>query len=258
MTATTSLAEVQARIQAGILDLDDAALAEIVDSPREKRDVLFGVYRNAYRQRLVEVLGVDYEQVHAYLGDEQFEALAQAYIAANPSSYRSARDFGGKMPEFCAAIAPWSERPEIAEIAALERALNDAFDGADAVPMGKAELLGIAPDDWSRIVVEPHPTARRLDFSTNAFDIWTALKNESAPPAASPQTAPDPILVWRKELMPMARRISTDEAMMWDEAAAGVPFGVLCEMMATMFDAAEAPGRAANHLLVWIEAGLLV
>ena len=258
MTTATKLDEVQARIQAGILDLDDGALDEIVDSPRENRAVLFGVYRNAYRLRLIEVLGIDYEQLHGYLGDDQFDALARAYIAANPSSYRSARDFGCRMPEFCAATAPWSERPEIAEIAALERALNDAFDGSDAAPMRQAVLLEIAPQDWGRIVVEPHPTARRLDFSTNAFDIWSALKAEAAPPAAVALDGVEPVLVWRKDLMPMARKLSADEAMMWDEARTGVPFGVLCEMMATMFDAAEAPGRAANHLLVWIEAGLLV
>ncbi len=46
---------------------DDTILSEIKDSPKEKRKVLFGVYRNAYVARLAEVLADDYEQVHAYL-----------------------------------------------------------------------------------------------------------------------------------------------------------------------------------------------
>ena len=42
------------------------------DSVKEQRKVLFGVYRNAYVARLAEILGEDYEQVHAYLGDRSF------------------------------------------------------------------------------------------------------------------------------------------------------------------------------------------
>lgn len=65
----SSLKELQESFQRGILAGDDTVLAEIKDSPKEERKVLFGVYRNAYVARLAEVLADDYEQVHAYLGD---------------------------------------------------------------------------------------------------------------------------------------------------------------------------------------------
>jgi hypothetical protein len=47
----SSLKELQESFQRGILAGDDAILSEIKDSPKEKRKVLFGVYRNAYVQR---------------------------------------------------------------------------------------------------------------------------------------------------------------------------------------------------------------
>ena len=42
-----------------------------------------------------------------------------------------------------------------------------------------------------------------------------------------------PSLVWRQEFTARFRPLSTEEEMMWDEAAKGVRFGVLCEMVST-------------------------
>jgi hypothetical protein len=53
IAAAPSLAMLQARFQSGLLDGDDRVLAEILDSPREARETLFDVYRNAYVARLV-------------------------------------------------------------------------------------------------------------------------------------------------------------------------------------------------------------
>jgi len=64
---------------------DDKVLGEILDSPKEKRDILFGVYRHAYVSRLVETLRNDHEHLHGYLGDEMFDAMGVAYVAAKPS-----------------------------------------------------------------------------------------------------------------------------------------------------------------------------
>ena len=95
-----SLKELQDSFQRGILAGDDAILGEVNDSDKEQRKVLFGVYRNAYVARLAEILHDDYEQLHAYLGDQAFAKLVKAYIAANPSDQRSARWFGRHLPAF--------------------------------------------------------------------------------------------------------------------------------------------------------------
>ena len=177
----------------GILAGDDAILGEINDSAREQRTVLFGVYRNAYVARLAEILGDDYEQVHAYLGDAGFAKLVKAYIAANPSDQRSARWFGRHLPAFAHTAVPFADHREVGEIASLEKALDDAFDGPDAEPLSLSDLATIPPEDWPRLTFEPHPTAIRLTFDTNAAAIWSALKAETAPPsspAASPNRKP--------------------------------------------------------------------
>src|SRR3990170_3554472 len=157
-----SLRELQESFQRGILAGDDAILTEVKDSAKEQRRVLFGVYRNAYVARLAQIVGEDYEQLHAYLGDEAFARLVKAYIAANPADRRSARWFGRHLPAFVRKNETYAKHREIAEIAELEKALADAFDGPDAEPLGIEALAALAPEAWPGLVFDPHPTAIRL------------------------------------------------------------------------------------------------
>ena len=253
----TSLKALQESFQRGILAGDDAILSEVKDSAKERRNALFGVYRNAYVLRLAEVLGEDYEHLHAYLGDSRFARLAKSYIAAHPSDRPSVRDFGRHVPNFLKQDAGFAKHPELAEMASLEKALADAFDGPDAEPLGLAELALIAPEDWPRLVFKPHPTACGLVFRTNAADIWSALRDENAPPKAHVLPEPQAILIWRYDLMARFRPLGPEEAMMWDEAASGTRFGVLCEMVATFAGEEGAELRAATYLKDWVDMGTL-
>ena len=249
----SSLKELQEGFQRGILAGDDTILAEIKDSAKEGRRALFGVYRHAYVARLAEVLADDYEQLHAYLGDSGFAKLAKSYIAAYPSDRKSARDFGRHVPAFLASDTGFAKHPELAEIAALEKALADAFDGPDAEPLKLARLAEIAPDLWTKLAFVPHPTATRLNFATNAADIWSALREETAPPPVRVLPEPQAILVWRQDVTARFRPLGPEEAMMWDEAAARTRFGVLCEMVATYGGEDGADLRAATYLRDWVD-----
>ena len=82
---TGDFARQQDDFQRGILAGDDKVLGEILDSPQEKRETLFGVYRYAYGSRLVDALRNDHELLHAYLGDEMFDEMGHAYVKAKPS-----------------------------------------------------------------------------------------------------------------------------------------------------------------------------
>jgi Putative DNA-binding domain len=252
-----SLRELQESFQRGILAGDDAILGEVKDSAKENRKVLFGVYRHAYVARLAEILGEDYEQVHAYLGDEGFAQLVKAYIAANPSDQRSARWFGRHLATFIQDSEAYASHPEIAELAGLEKALADAFDGPDAEPLRIDALAALAPEAWPNLVLQPHPTAIRLIFKTNAADLWCALKEEAAPPKPKVLPEPQAILVWRQDFMARFRPLDPEEDMMWIEAAKGVRFGVLCEMVAAFAGEDGAELRAATYLKGWVDTGML-
>lgn len=253
----SGFARQQAEFQRGILDGDEKVLAEILDSPREKRDVLFGVYRHAYGSRLVEAMRNDHELLHLYLGDEMFDEMGHAYVKARPSRHPNLRWFSQGLPAFLKSTAPYAGHPELADLAALEKALNDAFDAADGKVVELNEMAGFAPEAWSGLRFRPHPSTSRLNLATNAAAIWLALKNDETPPDATGLEQPAHLLIWRQDVTPMFRELPAEEAMMWDEAANGIPFGVLCEMLATYDDPERAAGRGAGHLHGWITAGLL-
>lgn len=252
-----SLASLQDRFQRGLLEGDDSPLGDLADSAKTTRDILFGVYRHAYSARLVEIVQTDFEKLHAWIGDEAFETLAMAYVASNPSHHANARWYSRNLPDFLTAAAPFRDMPALADIARLERALGDAFDAADAPVLRLEALASIAPDRWSSLRFFAHPSARRIDLRSNAAEIWIALKEECDTPTAASTDSPVRLLVWRHNLLPKFREVLDEEAMMWDEAAVGVPFGVLCEMLSFRSDPDTAPLRAATLLQGWIADGLV-
>ena len=252
----SDFARQQAEFQRGILTGDETVLAEILDSPQEKREVLFGVYKYAYGSRLVEALRNDHKLLHLYVGDEMFDEIGHAYVAANPSQNPNLRWFSQGLPDFLKS-GPYAEYPILADLAALEKVLNDAFDAKDAPVVELADMAGFAPEIWDSLKFEAHPSVFRLDFATNVAAVWLSLKNEEMPPDAALLEEPGHILVWRQDVTPMFREISVEEAMMWDEATGGIPFGVLCSMLATYSDPDGAAARGAGYLHGWITAGLL-
>jgi hypothetical protein len=253
----SDFARQQAEFQRGILSGDDTVLSEILDSPREKREALFGVYRYAYGSRLLEAMRHDHELLHLYLGDEMFDEMGYAYVKAHPSEHPNLRWFSKSLPDFLKSNAPYADHPVLSDLAALEKALNDAFDAAEGAVVELADMAGFAPEAWSELVFRAHPSAFRLNLATNAAAIWLALKHDGTPPDATALEQPARLLIWRQDVTPMFRELPAEEAMMWDEATNGISFGVLCEMLATYDDPDGAAGRGAGYLHGWITAGLL-
>ena len=189
---------------------DDGILNSLLDNSRTNRGVLFGVYRNAYVSRLVEVVRNDHKLLHLYLGDEAFATMAQGYIAARPSRNQNARWFSYGLPEFLTEME--AEHPEVAELAGLERMVNDAFDAAEAPVLTIADLAAIPPDEWANLKLEPHPSCRRLDLLTNAYAIWAALKDDATPTAAARLAEAERVVAWRRDVSAYHRGSGGDPA----------------------------------------------
>jgi Putative DNA-binding domain len=253
----SDFARQQGEFQRAILTGDDSVLTEILDSPTEKRDVLFRVYKHAYGSRLVEAMRNDYKLLHLYLGDEMFDNMGYAYVDANPSQHPNLRWFSQALPDFLKSTEPYSKYRDLSDLAALEKALNDAFDAEDAPVVTLEDMAGFAPEVWNDLKFEPHPSVIRLDLATNAAAMWLALKDEVDPPDRVMLEEPNRVLVWREDVTPKFRELNAEESMMWGEAVSGIPFGVLCTMLATFDDPDSAAARGAGYLHGWITTGLL-
>ncbi len=249
------LAATEAHFLDNVLNGDTAIESQIEGDSAEFRSTRLGIYRNAYRLRLIEVLGTDYEVLHAYLGDDLFDALAGDYIAAHPSTFRNVRWFGGKLAEFLRSTPRYAEHPELAELAQFEWSLGQAFDSPDEDAVRFEEVAAVTPEAWAELRFKPHPALRLLELRTNAVTIWKAIDNDDS--SFKPETLPEPVTwaVWRKQHSPFFRSLEADEAWALEAMISQASFGEICAGLCERVAEEEAAARAAGMLRGWVEAG---
>ena len=254
MKTSTSLATTESCFQDYVLGSASAIDQLVVGGSSQFRDSRLGIYRDAYRLRLIEVLGNDFEILRSYVGDQMFDALARAYISAHPSTFRNVRWFGGKLAQFLRATAPYSGHPEVAELAQFEWSLGEAFDAQDIEAVRFEDLVSIAPEDWANLRFQAHPALRVLVSRTNAVAIWKSLKESDS--ALAIELSPQPVtwVVWRKQHSPFFRSLEADEAWALQAMMSGARFGEICTGVCG-WAADEAAARAAGMLRTWVEAG---
>ena len=189
---------------------NSAAIDREIAGEPDFRQVRLGIYYDAYRLRLTEVLARDYEALSACLGAEAFARLARKYLGAHPSTFRNVRWFGGKLADFLAADADYSHQPVLAELARLEWVMGLAFDAPDDVTLHFEDLAAVAPEAWPDLHFEIHPSVHLLELRSNAVAIWHAVKDETGEEIA-PKYADDPtcFVVWRKDLASYFRSACT-------------------------------------------------
>lgn len=251
------LAQTQDKFQRALMEGDLAVLDDILDSSKEGRKTLFGVYAHAYRGRLVDVLKSNYEHTAALIGDDEMARLGRAYVDAHPSRNANARYFGDQWPAFLVGQFTGVTGRAVSQLAELERALNDVFDAPDAIALVLGDLAALTPEDWPGVEFSALASNQRLNLDTNASSLWRALNSGETPPAAASLDEPERLIVFRHEGSGHFREMSYEEAMMWDQMVKGLNFGGLCEMVAMQGGDDGAAARAAGYLQGWIAAGML-
>lgn len=227
-----------------------------------------GVYHGAYRARLLETLRDTYGHTLRLLGDDAFDALALAYIAQSPSTHRNLRWYGETWPDFLADTRPdangagdpgvaSAQRQDLAELARLDWALREAFDGPDDAVLGLRDLQLLAPDAWAVVRLRPHATVRCLAMCHNTLQRWHALDDERPVPDAEPLPEPGWVLVWRRDDRPHFRSMAAPEAWAVQQLLAGQPWAALCEGLAEVWPDQDATTLAAQCLRRWVDEGVL-
>jgi hypothetical protein len=252
------LRELQVDMQRHLLGEESGVTAAIVDSPPLPAADRLAIYRNAYQVRLVDALHETYPVLHGLLGDEAWVELGYAYVAAHPSVFRSIRWYGRELADFVAACAPYNEAPILSEVALLEWTLAEVFDAADAPSLPRSALAAVEPSAWGSVVLEFHPSLRRLAFSWNTAAVWKAMNQDETPPR--PEMAPGPIpwLLWREDLQNYFRSMNPVESAALDSALRGRNFAQVCEDLGALLPHEEIPAAAASLLGAWADSGIIV
>jgi hypothetical protein len=253
-----SLDDLQRAFQDYLLASSEGFAGSVRDSRKADRLTLLGVYRDAYALRLIEVLTNDYPGVVAMAGPADFDYMARAYIAANPSRTPSVRWFGRHLADFLATTPPFNKSPAAAEMARFEWALGEAFDAADAQPVTAPSLMALPADAWETLSFSTLPSLRRLTLAFDVPQAWQGREEiEPGNLEVAAAAGPTPWVIWRPERTTHFRSLETDEAVMLEALLGGRSFPELCEAVAPLTGEAQAPAQAAGRLRGWVEEGMI-
>ena len=253
-----SLGDLQRAFQDYLLARSDSFQAAVRDTSKADRATLLDVYRDGYALRLIEVLTNDYPGLMAMAGPDDFDHMARAYIAANPSRHPSVRWYGRGVADFLAATPPYSDTPAAAEMARFEWALGEAFDSPDTAPITAEGLMALAPEAWETLSFTALPSLTRLALAFDVPQAWQ--RREAVEPGAlevARAAAPVTWAIWRPEFDTNFRSLDPDEAAMLEALVEGRPFPELCQAVAPFTGEEQAPARAAGLLRAMVEGGMI-
>jgi fermentation-respiration switch protein FrsA (DUF1100 family) len=190
------------------------------------------IYKDMYASRLVEALRATFPNVAQFLGEERFAALGEAYVAEFPSEHHDVGRVGRRLAEFLRAH-PDPERPDLADLAELEWARNEAFFDPDSGAVG-AEALGEA-GATARLTLAT--SLRVVATEHDAAAPWKRI--DAGEPVDPTVRMPSSVAVWRRGFDVFHRALLVEEASALRAAREGGTLEVICGYFA------EGPDPAA-------------
>jgi len=211
------------------------------------------VYAHAYFVRIRDALAAEYPKLAAVLGDDGFTALVARYLDSYPTRHPSLRDAGMLLPRFLSEEHGWRVGALWqADLAKLERARTEVFDGPDALPLRRFDLAALAPEAFPGLLLRLVPSSAVVPIASNADEVWSAIEDGTTVPftAAGPRI----LLAWRRELAVIHRTLGEDEGHLVKRLRDGVTFAELC---AGLMDRSDAVDHALTLVLGWLDAEIL-
>ncbi|MGC1181981.1 DNA-binding domain-containing protein [Legionella sp.] len=252
----TELVRLQEQFQKFLLvgesDINDA----IVQTEIVSIDTRLAIYRDAYVQRLIESLTANFPFLYSYLGTEEFNRLAQAYISAHPSCYRSIRWFGDVLADFVKNY--YRQNPHLAELADFEWNMTLIFDAADALVVRIEDMAVVPVEAWANLQFILHPSVRRVNYFWNVIPLWQKLAHDEELPDLHYSSSAIAWVLWRSpEYLIQFYSLSQQEAWALDALIRGSSFAELCEGLCQWTKPEDVALCAASYLKSWIQHGLL-
>jgi hypothetical protein len=105
---------------------------------------------------VIAAVSEDFPALRAVLGQERFDSVVLAYLRENPSTSFSLRNLGARLPAWLASYPELAGRQHAlaVDVARLEWAYIEAFDGASLAPLGWEDFAGLGTDSTLRL--QPH------------------------------------------------------------------------------------------------------
>lgn len=249
------LTEFQQRFEAYLLDerggTDSELLGAILGGPELGALDGLQIYHHAYRARLVETLRGDYPAVHHWLGDDEFESLARAYLRAHPSGHFSLRWLGANLAGFIESWLVPEQSAPLAELARLEWAFTLSFDAREGEALTLEQMAQLAPEAWPGLRLALLPSVQRVPCRYNSLALWRSVKDGQDFPGSQRLQRPELFTAWRQGLVGQYRSLAEEESSaLLGMVEQGWSFAELCAELGD-------PMQAATWLKLWITEGMV-
>lgn len=137
------------------------------------------IYSRSYWFRLISSLNDDFVGLRAVVGDENFDALVQAYLTATPSRSFTLRNLGSRLEAWLRANPHYIHRHEqlALDMVRLEWADTECFDAAEdsALTLGDIARLGEDP----HLHLQPH--IQLLDLQYPVDKLLLEIREDADP-----------------------------------------------------------------------------
>lgn len=217
------------------------------------------IYRNNYRGGLIDTLRDTYPRTEVLAGEAAFARAAAHHCITHPPSSWTLDQVGAGFSATCAEL--FRDDPDVAELAALEWAMQEAFVARDAVPLDASAFAAATAhwdeDGWDGLKLVFVASMHLLRTSRDLPRMWHKLGNGESDCEADCLTEPHSVIVWRESERPVfvLRPPWEGEALAAFREGAG--FGRVCGALAAKFGEERAVTEAGAMLARWIGDGLV-
>lgn len=238
------------------IGLSESALGSLVKStPHLSASERVDTYANMYFYRIRDVLQDEFPKVLAAIGCASFHNLVTDYLIARRPAHPSLREVGSRLADFLRSHRLSDSHPWLAELAQLERAQLELYDGPDAAALSPDGLRLLEPEALAALPVRTVPCHRFLYNRFSVSEIWESLEPAAERGAQSEQG--ETLLVWRHRFEVFHRKLDPDEEALVTLLESGATFGSVCEALLCLIPEEEVTARAFELLGRWTVEGLI-
>ena len=156
------------------------------------------IYRNNVHATLTAALAATYPVVQRLVGNAFFEGCAQAYITLYHSTSGNVSHYGAHFAAFLSQFPPAQTLAYLPDVARLEWACHSTTLCAKASAFPLPRLAAIAPEYWSTLQLELHPSAQLIASTYPILAIWQANQDFATPSTLTLTTTQEYLLVLRR------------------------------------------------------------
>lgn len=220
-------------------------IREKADFPAEKQ---LGVYVNAYRWRLFDVVAEDYPVLKAYLGEDKFDTLINDFISAVPPQHFNVARYAALLAAYQRIHATHDTFSE--ELCALETAIAQLANAEEVEALRPEHLAGTTAETLMESHLTPRKSLQLFAFEHPVNEYYKAVKEETQLPAITQQ--PSFLAVFRHEDVMWRMDLEEQEYRLLSALFSGITVG---EALGALDESAAA--NISEYFSRWMRNGLL-